>query len=855
MSINVKSVPVEQVLNEIHRKAKLDFFYDAQLAKEWPKITLKLNNQTAGEIIGQVTNLINCSYTIKGNIVTITPQKMSGRERTVKGYVRDDTGEPLMGVPVCIGETRVCTVTDADGFYTFRIPVERTTLKFSYVGLATEYAQIPQGNGDVTRDIVLRSDNQIGEVVVTGIFQKAKESYTGAVSEISKEKLEMYKGTNLLQTLKNIDASINFPINNAAGSNPNVLPNLNIRGSSSLPMSVEEFNQNVSQTVNAPLIIMDGFEISLQKLMDYNDEQIESINILKDAAATAIYGSRGANGVIVVISKTPKVGKLRVTAKAGLSLEVPELSSYHLLNAKEKLTLEKAVGLYTDKTSPSAQVNLERYFSERMEAVAEGTDIDWLSKPLRNGLGQRYNIQLDGGANEFRWGASLGYNDVEGAMKGSSRRTLTGDITLMYSVKNLTFRNYSTITSNQAKESKYGSFQTYVDQQPYNNPYDEDGNLVKGFYSLAHSAVLLGNPLYDASLNSFDKSHYLEFINNFSVEWLITEGLRLRGKIGISTRNNTSDKFLPAEHSSFNGTEYSTTEGVLRKGSYTFGTGNSTLLSGDLTLSYSKTLAEKHLIYIGANYSVSDQKSNSKTFRAEGFSNADLHTIGNALQYEQNGTPGSSDTTVRMIGFTSNANYTYDNRYYVDLSYRIDGSSKFGSDKRFAPFWSAGIGWNLHNEKFLRENKVFNSLRLKASYGITGSQDFSTESTNTTYQYLSSSRYVGWSSATMMGLGNTELTWQQTKQTNVGLEFGMWKNRITGQLDVYTKKTSNLLSSMDLPLSTGFSAYTANVGEMKNSGVEASLNVYLIRNYERRFNWMIGGQFVYDKNEITKLSD
>ena len=191
----------------------------------------------------------------------------------------------------------------------------------------------------------------------------------------------------------------------------------------------------------------------------------------------------------------------------------------------------------------------------------------------------------------------------------------------------------------------------------------------------------------------------------------------------------------------------------------------------------------------------------------------------------------------------------------MDLSYRIDGSSKFGSDKRFAPFWSAGIGWNLHNEKFLRENKVFNSLRLKASYGITGSQDFSTESTNTTYQYLSSSRYVGWSSATMMGLGNTELTWQQTKQTNVGLEFGMWKNRITGQLDVYTKKTSNLLSSMDLPLSTGFSAYTANVGEMKNSGVEASLNVYLIRNYERRFNWMIGGQFVYDKNEITKLSD
>lgn len=853
VTLNAKSVSVEDVFKQIKQQSGLNFVFSSDLAKTWPKVTIRATKKPVEDVIGQVVGLIGCSYEVKGNIVTITPQKVSGRERTIKGIVRDDSGEPLMGVPVCIGETRVCTVTDDEGFYTFKIPVESTMLKFSYVGLSTEYVQIPQGNADLNRDIVLRSDNQIGEVVVTGIFKKAKESYTGAVSEISKEKLEMYKGTNLLQTLKNIDASINFPINNAAGSNPNVLPNLNIRGSSSLPMSVEEFNQNVSHTVNTPLIIMDGFEISLQKLMDYNDEQIESINILKDAAATAIYGSRGANGVIVVISKTPKMGKLRVTAKAGLSLEIPDLSSYNLLNAKEKLLLEDAIGLYTQLYYPAENVDLRKYYSERMEAVAEGTDIDWLSKPLRNGVGQRYNIQLDGGANEFRWGASLGYNDVEGAMKGSTRRTLTGDITLMYNIKNLSFRNYSTITSNQAKESKYGSFQTYVDQQPYNNPYDEEGNLVKGFYNLAHSSVLVGNPLYDASLNSFNKSNYLEFINNFSVEWLITEGLRLRGKIGISTRNNTSDVFLPAEHSSFNG--YTSTETVLRKGNYTYGTGSSTLLSGDLTLSYTKTLADKHQIYVGANYSISEQKTDSKSFRAEGYSNEDLSTIGNALQYEQNGRPSSSENTVRMVGLTGNANYTYDNRYYVDLSYRVDGSSKFGSDKRFAPFWSAGIGWNLHNEKFLRENKIFNNLRLKASYGVTGSQDFTSESTYTTYQYLATNRYVGWSTAAMMGLGNSELTWQETKQVNLGLEFGLFKNRINGQVDVYSKKTGNLLSSMDLPLSVGFPSYISNIGEMKNTGVEASLNVYLIRDYERKFNWMIGGQFVYDKNEITKLSD
>ena len=291
------------------------------------------------------------------------------------------------------------------------------------------------------RIVMQEESGKLGEVVVTGIFRKAKDSYTGALTTIDSEQLQTFKGSNLLQTLKNIDASINFPVNNLAGSNPNVLPNMNIRGSSSLPMSVEEFNTNAQQTVNTPLIILDGFEISLTKLMDYNDEQIESINILKDAAATAIYGSRGANGVIVVVTKTPKEGKLRVTAKAGIDLQVPDLSSYDLLNAAEKLQLEKQVGLYTDEYEPKNQWKYNNLYSRRLKAVLDGTDIDWIHKPVRTGVGQRYNIQLDGGANEFRWATSLGYNDIEGAMKGSSRKTVNGDITLMYSVKNIIFRN------------------------------------------------------------------------------------------------------------------------------------------------------------------------------------------------------------------------------------------------------------------------------------------------------------------------------------------------------------------------------------------------------------------------------
>ena len=797
-------------------------------------------------------------YTVNGKFVNIVKGRKnadkaeSGKMQIVGGYVYDvKTKEPVIGAQVKVLGSNVVTVTDINGAFSFDYYLTGgQQLQVSYMGMQTKTVALKK-----QMTIALEEDTKtLKDVVVTGIFRKAKESYTGAVTTVGKEKLELYRGSNLLQTLKNVDASLNFPINNAAGSNPNVLPNLNIRGSSTLPMNVEEFNENAAQTVNTPLIILDGFEITLTKLMDYNDDQIESINILKDAAATAIYGSRGANGVIVVVTKQPKEGKLRVTAKAGMSLEIPDLSTYHLLNASQKLQLEKAVGLY-DPYFLDDKIRYASYYNERLQNVLNGVDIDWLHKPVRTGVGQNYNVRLDGGASAFRWAASLGYNDVQGAMKGSNRKNVNGDITLMYSVNNLIFRNYTSITSNHAKESKYGSFQDYVNMEPYDNPYDANGNLVKTFYDYAHSSSLIGNPLYDASLNTINKSEYFTFINNFSVEWQILEGLRLRAKLGVTTTRNSSDYFLPAEHSYFTSTEYQTASGQLRKGMYTYGTGNDNLLSADVTASYTRTFAEKHQLYVGVDYSISHENAYAYSFTAEGFSNADLSLISNASQYKLNSTPTGDRTTTRLVGLTGNANYTYDNRYYIDLSYRVDGSSKFGSDKRFAPFWSTGIGWNIHREHFMKNQHIFSNLRLKASYGVTGTQDFTTENAYTTYQYSNGNRYLTWAAATMMGLGNAALTWQKTKEVNVGTEIGVLDNRIMAEFNYYNKTTSNLLSAMDLPLSSGFSSYTANVGKMRNQGFEASLNAYIIRDSEKQFNWMVGGQMVYNTNKIIKLSD
>jgi len=857
LSMTFRNEPLPAALLRLEQSSSYKFLFTYEDVSSY-RVSGTVKDASFFQIVDFLLRDKLLHYTVNGKFVNIVKGRKdadkaeSVKMQTVGGYVYDaKTKEPVIGAQVKVLGSNVVTVTDINGAFSFDYYLTGgQQLQVSYMGMQTKTVALKK-----QMTIALEEDTKtLKDVVVTGIFRKAKESYTGAVTTVGKEKLELYRGSNLLQTLKNVDASLNFPINNAAGSNPNVLPNLNIRGSSTLPMNVEEFNENAAQTVNTPLIILDGFEITLTKLMDYNDDQIESINILKDAAATAIYGSRGANGVIVVVTKQPKEGKLRVTAKAGLSLEIPDLSTYHLLNASQKLQLEKAVGLY-DPYYLDDKIRYASYYNERLQNVLNGVDIDWLHKPVRTGVGQNYNVRLDGGASAFRWAASLGYNDVQGAMKGSSRKNVNGDITLMYSVNNLIFRNYTSVTSNHAKESKYGSFQDYVNMEPYDNPYDANGNLVKTFYDYAHSSSLIGNPLYDASLNTINKSEYFTFINNFSVEWQILEGLRLRAKLGVTTTRNSSDYFLPAEHSYFTSTEYQTASGQLRKGMYTYGTGNDNLLSADVTASYTRTFAEKHQLYVGVDYSISQEKAYAYSFTAEGFSNADLSLISNASQYKLNSTPTGDRTTTRLVGLTGNANYTYDNRYYIDLSYRVDGSSKFGSDKRFAPFWSTGIGWNIHREHFMKNQHIFSNLRLKASYGVTGTQDFTTENAYTTYQYSNGNRYLTWAAATMMGLGNAALTWQKTKEVNIGTEIGVLDNRIMAEFNYYNKTTSNLLSAMDLPLSSGFSSYTANVGKMRNQGFEASLNAYIIRDSEKQFNWMVGGQMVYNTNKIIKLSD
>ena len=793
-------------------------------------------------------------YTIDDRIVSIQRrQGATAEKKEIRGLVvYDDDGEPVIGATVKVVGTDLTTITNENGQFAFAEWTDGARVQVSYLGMKT--VTLPAGAN--MRFRLTSDDKVLDDVVVTGIFHKRKDAYTGAVTTITSEELKNFGNKNLITSIGNIDPAFNILTNNELGSNPNRLPEIQIRGNANLP-DLDNLQDNTKTDLNTPLIVLDGFEISLERLMDLNDDDVESITLLKDGSATAIYGSRGANGVVVITRKAPKMGRLRLTYNGSLNIEAPDLTDYHLLNAADKLELERRAGYY-DMVDPQRDFNYKNKYAAILKDVERGVDTDWMALPLRTGVGQRHNMRIEGGDASFRYSASLQYNGVTGVMKGSNRNSFNGGINLTYRHQKLIFNNDLSIGHTRSKESPYGTFAQYTRLNPYWRPYDDNGELIKMFDNDVNFwgtySNLPTNPLYNATLRQKNSTDYTNITNNFAIEWRPFAGFIARGSLGITWQDTESDNYKSAKHTDFEKDLYQTAEGALRKGSYNYGTGKLMNYEAALTLSYTHLFAKKHQLYTGLNANVISKNSRNYYIQAEGFPDEDMDFLPSALQYMKDGKPSGSEAKMRSVGLVGSVNYSYDNRYYADLAYRLDGSSQFGSDRRFAPFYSAGIGWNLHNERFLKNTKLFNLLKLRASFGQTGSQNFNVYQAIATYSYYMSDRYNQWLGASQMALENKNLEWQKTNKWNAGLEVSMLDSRINLVADVYVEKTSNLLSALDLPLSNGFTSYVENVGKVENKGFELKATVFLIKNTEKRLFWSVTGSMMHNKDKVVALS-
>ena len=762
---------------------------------------------------------------------------------TIYGVVIDKkTEEPLIGASVAIwkGDKMVTGVsTDIEGAFRLVSEMEEFELRVSYIGYKELVIDSKSRKLTAMRVELEEDANTLSDVVITGFVSKNKETFTGSATEITGMELRQVSGTNLIGAISALTPGMAMVQNTSQGSNPNHTPELVLRGMSSF--------SNSGQQVNQPTIILDGTEISMQELYDLDINEVEKITVLKDASATALYGSKAANGVIVISRKPILESTVRVQYNFTGNLQFPMLSDYNVLTPAEKLEYERLAGLYDGKgvidatTGLPVQYQLDELYNTRYKQIRAGQYSDWLSQPARTAFSHDHSLRVYGGAANLRYELTGRFGDTRGVMKGDYRKRYGLGFKLDYYIGTFTLSNRTTYQELSVKDSPYGSFSQYVRMNPYDRMFDENG---KPNNNLAWD---LDNPLYEATLGSFSTSGERVLSNSTDFRWDISKMFLLTGHFNLSSDIGWNDNFISPDSRTFkNVTELS------QKGSYTKGTSKGISYNGNVVGTFNKFFKDESLVSLSAGWEINYSDSKSESFQTIGYFNDNLSFIGNAVGYPASGKPYGTISETADVGFFTTGNFSWRNRYFVDATWRTTGSSQFGENNRYGHFWSAGLGWNIMNEGFMRHvKKNFDVFKVRGSAGYTGKVSFSPFQAITMYQYLNDYEYKNGIGAVPMTIGNIDLTWERTFTYNVGLDLSMFDRRLNFTLDAYIRKTTDLLLDKAMAPSTGVTTAKSNLGEMENRGIEYQLDGYIFRTND--FYWRLSTTGYANRNKITKI--
>lgn len=757
-----------------------------------------------------------------------TAQQNDQTGKVIKGRVIDGNGEPLVGATVKLKGGNGVYFTDHNGNFEIITKKNREEVTVTYIGHVTQTLFVFPGNETT---IPLAADNtSLSEVVVTGFVNKSKVSFTGSQTTVQKDQLLSMGTKNVLESLQSFVPGLVIAENNLAGSNPNKRPDLNIRGRATFDGSA-----------NMPLFVVDGTEVSADYVYDMDMNDIESVTVLKDASASALYGSKASAGVIVITTKTMKPGRLRLNYSGTYRLSTPDLTDYRMLNAAQKLEFERLAGLYTDKTDLERQYRLDTEYNRLAQIVRSGVNTDWLSKPLRNGFSHNHSLSIDGGDDYARYNLGLRYSTDDGVMIGSKRDRLSLFFKFSYNKPGaFSVNNSTTLMSVDSEESPYGSFSDYVKQNPYEQPYAADGSLHRKLSNLEE------NPLYEAQAGNFNKSENLNILNTTTLQVWFSDAFRLNGDFSFTKDMSTSNNFKsPLALSELNKTD------VSQRGQLTESHTSLVRYAGKLMLSYNKNLFGKLFTSATAGSTIEANNGDNTSYSSVGYYSANLSHPAFAAGYV-NGKPGGSDNIYRTVGFFANLNSIWDNKYFLDFIYRYEGSSKFGKNTRFAPFWSVGSGWNIHNESFLK-GKGIELLKLRASVGYLGNISFEPYQAITSYNYAAGNNYVKGIGAIPKTIGNPDLRWERTLTSNVGIDLTMFKGRWDLTFDAYIKNTDDLLVNVTKAPSVGVASARENLGAIENRGVELRTRVVPIST--KQLQWSISATYAYNKSKIKQISN
>lgn len=859
ITLEMKKVTIEKVISRIAETTRYKFTYLKEDLPTAPPRDYKFRNFTIEQAMTNIVEGTNLQWTFRSGAVIITKKPAASAApliKEIKGVVLDKQDKPVEHVSVQIVGQYRGALTDKNGAFKIASVPADGKLDFSFLGYEKLVLPVKVDMGVVRLSASAIEMKQVS-VVSNGIFERPAENFTGAATTFTGDELRSISPTSILTALKVMDASFQVPDDHINGSNPNMVPKVQLRGTNSIMQN--DMKSEYGYISNPPLIIIDGFESTLETLFEMSPNLVEKITLLKDAAATAIYGAKSANGVLVVETVQPKAMEMQAFYSGTFGVNVPDLSSFNLMNAKEKLQIEVLGGYYKDRnyTENKRKQDLYNLVSHN---IAKGVDTYWLSQPLRTAFTHGHNVRLSYGAKNVTLQAIINYNNDAGIMKGSHRDVLDGSVQVRYTTNDhkFSFQTSFGVSTSQGSESPYGDFAQYARLNPYWLPMDDLGRITKyvdtyptdgnnALISSSHTPKIV-NPLYNTTLNTVNSNSNLSLKQNFWLDWEIFKGLKLNTTFNYTWGSSNSDKFLPGSASQF-----FSVANFDQRGTYDQSAGKRMQYQLNATLNYGKTFG-RHTIFAAGGMHLDQNKSNNLNVSVTGFPNDRLDDLLFGLGYTGTKPSGTFDM-VRTAGFYGNASYSYANRYLADASYRSDGSSVFGKEKRFGSLWSVGAGWNIHNESFLSSWTFLSQLKARASYGFTGSVDFPSYASMTTYEYRTTGRYLDYVPAVIIGLGNPDLVWQRTKKFNAGFDLGLFNGRVSASFNYYHETTDDLIMSTKTAPSNGFDGYYDNLGKSLNKGYDMSLRVVILNNPKKELHWSLSTSFYHNENKLLEITD
>lgn len=911
VTLNLQHATVKDFFSELKKQTGLNFVYSSDLARTLPKVTVNAKNKTARQVLDEVMNKINCQYEIEGNTVTIT-RKLSGKQtRTVTGHITDQEGMPLPGATVCIDDSKVCTVSDSEGFYSLKVPANKCSLKVSYIGMTNGVVTIKPGNAAVKQDIIMYSDNALDEVIVTGYQDISKPKMTGSAVVITADQLTERYNTNIVSSLEGKVAGLS-----TYGGE------LKVRGTSSL------------YAETTPLLVVDGLPME-GRLEDLNQFDIETINVLKDAAAAAIYGARASNGVIVVTTKNAhKAGKIDIDFTANLNVYNKANFDYNdnfYMDAAQQVGKESDyfAKVYSDPSQvtkfeqkaaagTSAISPLEYAFYRHAKGEINDSQLNDIKAKLsknnfakeyadaiyRKKVVQEYNLALRGRSEKSQNNLTINFQHDNGGEINTYDQRFTANYKGSFDLAKWLTANASINAVYNKSRAKGYDYSSYVGDPwrfpAYESFYNEDGSVKKlyGWYD--------GNELFKVPEGCVDlgtdpiQEHYENAVNGRRMHmrfhgdllFKIFKGFTLNTQFVYETDNRRQETYAtPESHPArVIKNAYATPDeqgGVIypimgtggfkqtrnTNGEYwtaraqanyanTFGKHSVNALAG---IEFRETLSKgTNSLLLG--YDDQLQSSNTTTI--------DLGTLYNMRYtnyfteqypanqfafspYIANGMNPVTEVKHRYASGYANATYTYNERYNIFGSFRKDYADVYGLNAKYRgkPLWSVGAAWNIEQEDFMKPVEFVNFLKLRFSYGATGNiyqgaTSYLTASTGS-LNYYSKLPY-----ASIDSPANPLLTWEKTYTTNIGVDFSLWNNRVRGSLDYYLKKATDVFSHKSLDPTTGFTSMFVNAADMRNNGIELQVTADWFRPASRdQFGWSTSLTFAHNSNKVTKVDN